>query len=145
MCALRRLCRFARLCAFGGLCRYYRRYRYAVAITHVCVHYLTHRVTLPPFWDITHAQRALLRHSRYHCTRGAEASPTATSLLIAILIINAYQRTRECQYLASSKYAICMTDACVIGQKRLLLLKPKQSFVFILSSGICNPCLGLHH
>ena len=34
---------------------------------------------------------------------------------------------------------------CVIGQKRLLLLKPKQSFDFILSSGICSPCLGLHH
>ena len=49
---------------------------------------------------ITHAQRALPRHSRHHCTRGAEASPTATSLAIAILIVNAYQRARECQYLS---------------------------------------------
>ena len=80
MCALRRLCRFARLCAFGGLCRLRRDYHCVAAITH--------------------AQRALPRHSRHYCTRGAEASPTATSLAKAIMIVDADQAPAEGQYLA---------------------------------------------
>ena len=45
-------------------------------------------------------ERALPRHCRHHCTKGAITSPTATSLAIAVLVVNTDQTTAESEYFA---------------------------------------------
>ena len=54
------------------------------------------------------------------------------------MVVNADERTGEGQYLASSKCAICMTDALCHWAKATPPLKVETSFAFIFYNDIYN-------